>query len=58
MLLRKLTERVIGNFTNNTIESVDDYIVPPGLFNIAKPIIVAEISFCTKNKKTTKQNIS
>ena len=53
---QKFVERVIRNFENDKIESVeDDYIIPPGFFDIAKPVIIKEVLFCTKNEVPSKQ---
>ena len=35
----------------------DDYILPPGFFDIAKAVIFVEVPFCTKNDVTSKQFI-
>ena len=44
-------ESVIRNFENDKIESVkDDYIIPAGFFDIAQPVIITEVPFCTKKK--------
>ena len=44
------------NDKNDKIESdEDDYIIPPGFFDIAKPVIVIEVPFCTKNEVSSKQ---
>ena len=53
---QKFVESVIRNFENNKIESVeDDYIILPGFFDIAKPIVIAEVPFCTKNEISSKE---
>ena len=44
------------NDKNDKIESdEDDYIIPTGFFDIAKPVIVIEVPFCTKNEVSSKQ---
>ena len=53
---QKLLEKVIRNIENDKVESVeDDYITPPGFFDIAKPVIIEEVPFCTKNEISSKQ---
>ena len=53
---QKLLEKVIRNFENDKVESVeDDYITPPGFVDIAKPVIIKEVPFCTKNEISSKQ---
>ena len=53
---QKFVESVICSFKNDKIESVeDDYIIPPGFFDIAKPVIIVEVPFCTKNEVSSKQ---
>ena len=53
---QKFVENMIHNFENDKIESVeDDYIIPPGFFDIAKPVIIVEVPFCTKNEVSSKQ---
>ena len=51
---QKFVTSVIRNFENDKIENVE-YIIPPGLFDIAKPVIIIEVSFCTKNEVSSKQ---
>ena len=54
--LQKFVASVIRNFENDKIENVeDDYIIPSGFFDIAKPVIIIEVSFCTKNEVSSKQ---
>ena len=53
---QKFVESVIRNVQYDKIESVeDDYIIPPGFFVIAKPVIIAAVPFCTKNEVSSKQ---
>ena len=33
----------------------DDYIIPPGFFDIAKPVFIAEVPLCTKNEVSSKE---
>ena len=47
---QKIVESVIRNFENANTESVeDDYIIPQRFFDIAKPAVIVEVPFCTKN---------
>ena len=53
---QKFVESVNRNFENDKIESVeDDYIIPLGFFDIAKPVIIIEVPFCTKNEVSSKE---
>ena len=52
---QKFVKSVVHNFENDKVESVkDDYIIPPGFFDIAEPVIIVEVSFCTKNEVSSK----
>ena len=51
-------ERVIRNFENNKIESIeDDYIIPPGFVNIANPVIIGKALFALKRRFLQKKFI-
>ena len=53
---QKLVESVIRFFENDKIDSVEDYyIIPPRFFDIAKPVIIKEVPFCTKNEVSSKE---
>ena len=53
---QKFVESVIRNSENDQIGNVeDDYIIPPGLFDIVKPVIITEVPFCIKNEVSSKQ---
>ena len=44
-------ESVICNFENDKVEGVEDeHIIPPGFSDKAKPVIIVEVPFCTKNE--------
>ena len=51
---QNFVESVVRNFKNDKIESVKDDNIPPGFFNIAKPVIIVEVPFCTKNEFSSK----
>ena len=53
---QKFVESVVRNFENDQIRNVeDDYIIPPGLFDIVKPVIITEVPFCIKTEVSSKQ---
>ena len=44
--LQKVFDRVIRNFENDKVESIQNhYIIPPGIFNATKPLIFYKFSF-------------
>ena len=43
------------NSENAKIESAeDDYIIPPGFFDITKSVYIVEVPFCTKTEVSSK----
>ena len=54
--LQKFVESVTRDLENDKVESVEyDYIIQPWFLEIAKSVIIVEVSFCTNNEISSKQ---
>ena len=54
--LQKFVENVTRDLENDKVESVEyDYIIQPWFLDIAKSVIIVEVSFCTNNEISSKQ---
>ena len=46
-VIKQFNEKCNGNWQ-------DDYIIPPDIFNVPKPLVLAEILYCPRNKTLSK----
>ena len=45
---------VINNFQEKS-DGTDDYIIPPGFFDIPKKVVLVDIPYCTENEEFSKR---
>ena len=45
---------VINNFQEKS-EETDDYIIPPGFFDVSKKVVLVDIPYCPKNEEFLKR---
>ena len=49
----KFINSVIDNFQEKS-EETDDYIIPPGFFDVPKKVVLVDIPYCPKNEEFSK----
>ena len=57
-LILTISHRFINNVINNFQEKsdeTDDYIIPPGFFDVPKKVILVDTPYCPKNKEFSKR---